>query len=198
MQATRQRILDYLDQRGATSARQLAQAFSMTPANLRRHLTILQQRGLVAPVGRVPAEGRGRPEVTYAAIASPSFEPLVKAILADVEAAPARTRPGTLKRLAMTLLGGQPSASGQQSKRLLAAIQKLTPLGYKPRWEARPAGPEVVLGRCPYASIIADHPILCQLDAQMLEAMLGSEVDQAAKLQPGPHGLPQCVFITKR
>jgi predicted ArsR family transcriptional regulator len=198
MQATRQRILDYLDQRGATTARKLAQAFGMTPANLRRHLAILQQRDLVHPVGRVPAEGRGRPELTYATVASSTLEPLVSALLTEVEVAQVRTRPAAIKRLAVTLLGSPPAASGQQSKRLLAAVQKLTPLGYKPSWEARPSGPQVVLGRCPYASIIADHPILCQLDAQMLETMLGSPVDHTIKLQPGPHGLPQCVFITKR
>ena len=65
MQSTRQRILDYLDQHGTASPRQLAQAFGMTAANLRHHLGILQQRGLVNPTGQRASEGRGRPERVY-------------------------------------------------------------------------------------------------------------------------------------
>jgi predicted ArsR family transcriptional regulator len=198
MQATRQRILDFLDQRGSATSHQIGQAFGMTAANVRRHLAILQQRSLVQPVGRTPAEGRGRPELTYGLVASSKLEPLTRALLAEAEATPARSRPAVIKRVAATLLGSDTVASGQQSKRLLNAIQKLTPLGYKPRWEARPSGPQVVLGACPYASIIGDHPILCQLDAQMLETALGSPVDHIAKLQPGPNGIPQCIFMMKR
>jgi predicted ArsR family transcriptional regulator len=198
VQATRQRILDFLDQRGSATPRQIGQAFGMTAANVRRHLAILQQRGLVQPIGRTPAEGRGRPELTYGLVASSTLEPLTRALLAEAETASARLRPVALKRLAAAMLGGEAVASGQQSKRLLNAVQKLTPLGYKPRWEARPSGPQVVLGACPYASIIADHPILCQLDAAMLETALGSPVEHSSKLQPGPNGMPQCVFILKR
>jgi predicted ArsR family transcriptional regulator len=73
-------------------------------------------------------------------------------------------------------------------------VQRLSPLGYRPRWEARPKGPHVVLGRCPYAAIIADHPELCQMDQLVLGDLLGSPVEQTAKLQAGPQGLPQCVF----
>lgn len=197
VQATRQRILDYLEQRGATSARQIAQAFGMTAANLRRHIAILQERGLLEVIGRTPAEGRGRPELLYAPVATSTLEPLTKALLGELEATAPRARLAALRRMASSLLGNPTPSSGQQSKRLLAAVQKLTPLGYKPSWEARPTGPQVVLARCPYAPIVANHPVLCQLDAHMLESMLGAEVEHTAKLQPGPHGLPQCAFVIK-
>ena len=198
MQATRQHILDTLEQRGSASARQLAHAFGMSAANLRRHLGILQARGLVTATGRRLSGGRGRPELVYT-LASPAggagLELLTRALLAELTAGDeARTPASKLKDLAKRMLGEGPSPSGQLTRRLVASVQQLAPLNYKAHWEAKPQGPELVLGRCPYAAIIAEHPELCQMDAHMLEGLLGSPVEQSAKLQPGPHGLPQCVF----
>jgi predicted ArsR family transcriptional regulator len=70
-------------------------------------------------------------------------------------------------------------------------MDRLSALHYEPRWEARAAGPEIILGHCPFASIIARHPELCQLDAHLLEQGL---VRQAAKLEPNQRGLPICIF----
>ncbi len=198
MQATRQRILDYLDQRGNASARQLAQAFAMTPANLRRHLRILEARSLLTASKRHPPQGRGRPEQFYAltARAQPvNLEQLSSALLDQTRE---RGQEARLKRLALRLLDNVASPAGQITQRLVAAVQRLAPLGYRPRWEARPNAPQVVLGRCPYAPIIADHPELCRMDAHMLEALVAAPVEQLSKLQPGPQGTPQCVFTLKQ
>ena len=202
MQQTRQRILDYLEQRGSASARQLSQAFGMTPANLRHHLDILVSRGLVTPIGQRKAEGRGRPVHIYAlspAGQNSDLQHLTKALLGMLDSS--NLSQGTQarqKQLAQTLLGSPPTPSGQITQRLVAAVRRLEPLGYKPRWEARPQGPLMVLGRCPYAAIIAHHPELCQMDAAMLEEMLAAPVEQIAKLQPGPQGIPQCVFVMRQ
>ncbi|MEX2160611.1 MAG: helix-turn-helix domain-containing protein [Anaerolineales bacterium] len=195
MQATRQRILDYLDQRGSASARQMAQAFGMTPANLRRHLGILQARGLVLSQAQRSHLGRGRPQQVYAlapASRSADLEGLTRALLTDLSASPAKA--ARLKRLAHRLMGAGTVPGGQISRRLVSAIQKLAPRGYKPRWEARPHGPQVVFGRCPYAALIAGHPELCRMDAHILESLLAAPAEQIAKLQAGPNGAPQCVF----
>ena len=190
MQSTRQHILDTLDQRGGASAQQLAQAFGMTAANLRRHLAILQSRGLVTIANRGKGGGRGRPERVYT-LASPAqgagLEPLARALLA-------LTPESQLEDLAERMLSSQPAATGQLTQRLVAAVQRLSQLNYRAHWEAKPEGPELVLGRCPYAAIIADHPELCQMDAFMLQSLSGNPVEQTAKLQAGPQGLPQCVF----
>lgn len=187
MQATRQRILDYLEQRGSATATQLALAFGMTAANVRRHLGILAREDLVQIQGTQAPGGRGRPDVLYILKPLSDLEPLTRALL--------RSQGGRrAKALATELIGNQTPPSGPATKRLVNAVQELTPLGYKPHWEARPQGPQIVLGRCPYASIIADHPELCQMDAHMLEHLLGVEVEQTAKLARSPQGTPQCVF----
>lgn len=189
MQSTRQRILDYLAARGSATPQQLAQAFGMTAHNLRRHLHILEQRGLVAELpGQQPA-GRGRPEQRYALTASAQGNDLAalsSALLAGLNA-------NGLRRLALRMLGDAPRpAAGAQ--RLVSAVRQLEPHGYKPRWEARPDGPQVVLGHCPFAAIIAEHPELCRMDALMLEELLGAPIEQVSKLQAGRQGTLQCVF----
>jgi len=195
MQSTRQRILDYLEQRGSASARQLAHAFGMTAANLRRHLGILQTRGLIADIGQRQHEGRGRPDHLYALSSSVNadLKPLTQGLLVTLNSSDA-----SMKKLAKSLLGKFQSPKGQITQRLVSAVRYLEPLGYKPRWEARPQGPQMVLGRCPYAEIIADHPELCGMDAHLLGELLAAPVQQTAKLQPGPQRIPQCVFLLKQ
>ncbi|MEX1071936.1 MAG: ArsR family transcriptional regulator [Anaerolineales bacterium] len=196
MQSTRQRILDALEQRGSATARQLSQAFGMTPANLRRHLGILLNRGLIQPMGSPTAVGRGRPEQRYALSGNArnnNLERLADALLADGGDDDER-----MKKLAIRLTGDKNRSSGQASQRFVGAVQHLKPLGYRPSWEARPQGPQMVLGNCPYAAIIADHPELCRMDAHMLAELLGQEVEQVTKLQPGPQGVPQCIFTLRK
>jgi predicted ArsR family transcriptional regulator len=101
------------------------------------------------------------------------------------------------REVALNLIGEGRASIGSITQKLVAAVRALEPLGYKPRWEARPHGPQLVLGRCPYAAIIADHPELCSIDAQVLEKLLDVPVEQMAKLQPGPQMIPQCIFLMK-
>jgi predicted ArsR family transcriptional regulator len=197
MQATRQRILDYLDQRGSATAGQLAKAFGMTPANLRHHLSVLRSRDLVTVIGQQPSERRGRPDFIYALSSheNSDMEQLARALLKTLrsDSLPRQTE-ARQEILARSMLGSNSAPANQITQRLVAAVRHLEPLGYKPRWEARPQGPQIVLGRCPYAAIIADHPELCRMDAHMLESLLAAPVEQTAKLQPGPQHIPQCIF----
>jgi predicted ArsR family transcriptional regulator len=194
MQETRKRIIDYLEQRGSATAQQLAQAFGMTSANLRRHLGILQEDNLVVDIGIIETQGRGRPDHIYAlsAQAKTDLNPLTRALLKTLD-----FNEMNLDKLVAILLGKVARLNGQITQRLVSAIRHLEPLGYKPRWEARPHGPQMVLGRCPYSTIIADHPELCRMDTHLLEELLGVPVDQTAKLQPGPQRVPQCIFLLK-
>src|SRR3989304_3948810 len=178
MQSPRQHILDTLDQRGTASAGQLAHAFGMTAANLRRHLGILQSRNLVTVVGRRQGGGRGRPQAVYALSTrrqGAGLEPLTRALLAELATneSAATNEPG-LRNLASRMLGSQAAPSGPPPQRLGAAVKHLSPLNYRPHWEAKPQGPELVLGRCPYAAIVVDHPTLCQMDTHMIEGLLGT------------------------
>ncbi|MGH2582999.1 MAG: helix-turn-helix transcriptional regulator [Anaerolineales bacterium] len=194
---TRQRILDYLEQRGPASARQLATAFGMTQANLRHHLSALLSEGRIRETSLQKDKGRGRPRRHFAL--SERSEPNNLANLSGVLLAELSTKndiegESMLKKVASRMLGTNSKPSGHISQRLVAAVRHLAPMGYKPHWEARPRVPEIVFGHCPYAAIIDEHPELCRMDLHMLEELLGVPVEQTAKLQTGPQGVPICVF----
>ncbi|MFM8322970.1 MAG: helix-turn-helix transcriptional regulator [Chloroflexota bacterium] len=61
MKTSRQRILEYIRQQRAVTIGELSQALHSSEANIRHHLNVLQERGLVTVVGERPAAGRGRP-----------------------------------------------------------------------------------------------------------------------------------------
>ena len=75
------------------------------------------------------------------------------------------------------------------------AIERLNELHYQARWEASAAGPRLIMGHCPYAAIVADHPELCRMDAFLLETRLNASVEQIAKLQLSEKSLPFCAFL---
>ncbi len=167
----------------------------MTPANVRHHLAILLERKLIEPAGQTAPAGRGRPEHAYSLASgakSNNFAALSSALLSEVGA-----DNHAIRHIAHHLLGEKKVTKGQATQRLVGAMQQLTVMGYRPNWEARPQGPRVVLHHCPYAAIIAEHPELCRIDAAMLEELLGSPMEQTAKLQPGPQGALQCIFVTQ-
>jgi predicted ArsR family transcriptional regulator len=92
-------------------------------------------------------------------------------------------------------LAGETDLSLPIMKRLVRTVARLNELRYQAHWEASAVGPRLILGHCPYAAIIADHPELCRMDAFLLEARLGSSVEQTAKLQMSEKGLPFCAFL---
>ena len=83
-------------------------------------------------------------------------------------------------------------------RRLSSTIERLNEMHYQARWEAGAGGPRIVLGHCPYAAVIKNHPELCQMDAALLVILLSGEVSQTAKLETGAGGLPYCAFIFKQ
>lgn len=189
---TRQRILEYLVRNRSASARELAGAMRMTPANARRHLGILLGDGRVKVVLQRQI-GRGRPEKLYrpaGTLVGDNLSELADAILSEA---------GTKVRmdaLARRLVGDSRFGDLPLARRLLKVVEFLNERGYQARWEAGPQGPQIILGNCPYGAVIADHPGLCRMDAHMLRKLLGGKLAQVAKLEPGASGVPYCLFRT--
>jgi predicted ArsR family transcriptional regulator len=198
MQSTRQHILDYLKAQRSASAQELSLVFGMTRANLRHHLKKLQAASLVEIINERHQPGRGRPEQIYALSGETKRDQthgLANALLAEMaNPVPPKRERTRLKRLALRLIGKISQPDGNLTQRLVTAAKTLSEKGYQPRWEARPGGPEIVLGKCPYSKLVAEHPQLCQMDAYLIQHLLDEKVKQTSKLEPGPEGLPQCVF----
>jgi len=188
MTTARQKVLAQLKKTRSASARELARALNMSAPNVRHHLSVLCADGRIEAAESSPQEKRGRPEKRYAlsqAALGDNLPALVDALL-SVEGYKFNPESVASKILPPIQFDNLPAA-----KRLALLIEKLNAMKYQARWEAAAEGPRVILGRCPYAKIIAGHPELCQMDAAMLKGALEKDVEQIAKMEK-QHGA--CVF----
>ncbi len=203
MKTSRQQILEVIQQQRAATIPQLSETLHSTQANVRHHLNILMQQGLVQVAGRQPSMGRGRP--------------------AQIFSPPPESRGGNLPMLTGLLLGGldeshaprlgeqmaqamlptaAPSEGGKSgaapslpsAQRFLAAVDALNRHAYEAHWEARLTAPQLIIDHCPYWQVIGEHPWLCQVDLHLLEALLGAPAQHTARLvADGKHG-QRCIF----
>ena len=217
MKTSRQRVLEYIRSRKVIGVAELSRVLKMTPANARHHLSILQEQGLVQVVGQTAPEGKGRPAQLFGLteqVLSHNLDRVAAAALDElfVGLEPIE-KEAALGRLALRLSramqagdhkveeafpvespGARP-AGRSLTQAILFAVQRLNELHYQARWEAHAESPRLILGHCPYAAIIADHPELCRMDARLLEIMLARKAAQVARLVPDLQGGTFCLFV---
>jgi predicted ArsR family transcriptional regulator len=179
MKTSRQLVLEYLKAHQPLSAAQLAVALQMTAANARHHLHVLAQEGLVEPAAAHLAGGRGRPAKTYQVV-QPRRGPLYLGLLAALLEA---TRPaaadipaaaGQLAARWLAVVSPDLSRGGPWAQRLTVVTRWLGEQGLPTRWQATPAGPELILSGSPFASLIEDDPWAAALEAAWLGALTGA------------------------
>jgi len=187
---TRQTILDYLKRNHTVTARELARILQMTTANARHHLNILSADGRVKEVQqRKP--GRGRPEKVYrlsGTLVGDNLSMLADALLHLSEA-------GQIVNMELVgrQLAGDVDLSGQSLiQRLNNIVEHLNDMHYQAHWEAGAKGPRIILGQCPYMTLIDKHPILCQMDAKLLHKLSNENLSQ---VQKQAQGSGRCIFI---
>ena len=210
MTTSRKSILDYLQNKPQATAIELSRALKMTPANVRHHLGILIEEGAVELATRVPPHGRGRPALLFTLTQKShgnNLDGLSHALLkAYIEDRSVEKRSQMLRHIASYLAMSdenkpvsQPASQpASLTHRLYQAIQHLNKMGYQARWEAHREAPRLLLGHCPYATILQEHPELCQIDAYLLEELLGVPVDQIKKLAQDSRGARYCLFIARK
>ncbi|MGA2505718.1 MAG: helix-turn-helix domain-containing protein [Anaerolineales bacterium] len=193
---TRFQILEYIRKYQTASVRELSALMGTSGANIRHHLTLLESNDLIERVG-MRKEGRGRPRQVFGLsrrVLGDGLDNLSGNLLALwMGSTPDEMREAGLRSLAERLAGtGETSRPGL--KQVAGTVARMNELRYQARWEASAAGARIILGHCPYAAIIGNHPELCRMDAMLLEIKLGASVEQTAKLQMSDKGLPFCVF----
>jgi predicted ArsR family transcriptional regulator len=187
---TRQKILDFLKRNKSVSSREIARALHMTSANARYHLGILSADGRVEVVSQQQI-GRGRPEKIYKlakTVVGDNLSMLADALLTEADESL------DIEAVGKRIAGASTDASQPLMRRLATAVDRLNKMHYQARWEAGAAGPRVILGQCPYATIIGGHPELCSMDTALLGELLGADLEQTAKLESGAGGVPFCAF----
>lgn len=190
----RQKILAFLKKQNIATATEIGAALRVTSANARHHLSLLAADGLVEAVSLRGQGQRGRPRKIYRlgnAVLGDNLAGLADALLAQVLPEEAQS---TLDALGRVLAGPPPERSTPLMRRLALTVARLNAMRYHARWEAHITGPRLALGHCPYAAIIARRPELCRMDAVLLQTLLGTGVEQLAKLEQTETGNVYCLF----
>jgi predicted ArsR family transcriptional regulator len=196
---TQLRIMNFLRKQGSATVHELSRAFRLSGANIRHHLAVMKSNDLIESISQ-QRQGKGRPVWVYGLsqrVLGDGLDNLVRAIFdALFRTKSDEDREAYLKSVAVSLGGKNPSRTELlQPAHLNRVIDRLNELHYQARWEAGLDGPHVILGHCPYATIIATYPELCRMDALLLLQHIGLPVEQTAKLQPSAKGHPFCSFL---
>ena len=206
MLTARQHVLEYIRIQRAVTSSDVARALRMTGANARHHLAILQDQGLIEVIGRRPSDGRGRPAKLFALTDRMLGDNLSNLISAFITQFINKTLPSEQshiwRKLAILIIDSvsdhdhreATKLQGSLTQRLYYAMILLNRMNYDARWVAHPEAPYVILGHCPYAAILDQHPELCQFDRFLLIEMLGTSVTQKKRLDLDSRGIKHCAF----
>lgn len=181
---TRQAVLLHLKEQGEMSIPQLCQALKVTPMAVRRHLTGLKTRGLVA--FRVQRQARGRPIMRYSltkkawSVFPSNSENLAIDVLDAI-----RERDGhsgvmdILKRRNEKLL--ETLRPRMQHKNLRQRVEEVSKIfsenGYMTEWEALPDGAFFIYQRhCAVHNLATQYRQLCILEPKLIEGLLETRV----------------------
>ncbi len=197
----REKLISYLEENQIATARNLANFFNVTIANIRYHLKILLREGIVEIIDDVNLGQRGRPTQIYSLSKkekSTGIDILLRSTLEEIDSIRSdRTRKNRLKKLAKIITASSITPSKTLTAQLGSTIAHLNDLDYKAHWEAHSKSPNILLHNCPYSSLIDSFPFLCQLDHLILNELLGFPVTQIEKLVSLQGRHPYCRFTVE-
>ncbi len=200
-QTTRERILRLLKERGQATVYELSRELGVTTATIRHHLTLLKEKGLVAPPVPQPRHTRGRPQYTYTlAESTDHLFPRQYAHLAHqlIQEMRQYLSPEALTQ-AMERIGQRIAdqaalpESGEFELKLVAAVQFLNELGYMVRWERTENDDFLIyIANCPYEQVSRQDREVCSIDEALLTRLLGVPPRRVA--WASTPDTPQCAY----
>lgn len=199
---TRQVVLDLIIEKGPITASILANILRLTPAAVRRHLTILENNGQVAHLEEAKGtpRGRGRPARNYIATdAGRATQPdgysqmATKALkyleqLAGTEAIEdfANRHSREVERRYAPVV----HAAGEDPEaRVFALADALAQDGYAAtvRHTIQGLALQLCQGSCPVQEVAKNFPKLCEAETQAFARLLDTHVQRLATLAEGDH-----------
>jgi predicted ArsR family transcriptional regulator len=206
---TRTQILRLVLSQGPISAVQLAKTLGLASAGIRRHLGVLEVRGLIEDHRMAPKDrGRGRPARYFVAtprahqaLQNEAHTLAVEALsyLGDVAGRDAiggfaSRRGGEFEqRYTPRVLG----AGEAVEERATALAKALNDDGFAASVRPGPGGLTLQLcqGHCPVHQVAAVFPEICEAETQAISRMLGVHVQRLATLAGGEHVCTTCVPV---
>lgn len=210
MTTSRELIFNYIKRNQTATSREISKSFGVTRANVRYHLDILLNQGLIEVVGRRISKGKGRPELLFSISKinkGSNLDILSSALLNELKCLSPQKKDEIFKSIATKICTSfhSPGIKDHQievlrlhSQKLLTTVEMLDKLNYHAHWEAHADGPRIILKNCPYYQIEPQHPDICLLDKFIIELLLASKVDQIGKLELNERGIPHCIFTVSQ
>lgn len=203
MQATRQRILEILKERGAATVEELGSEFDLTPVTIRHHLDILRSEGLVQAPKVKRRDAPGRPQHSYALTdAADEHFPKNYSGLADLMLHEIRDRveapelDSILRGVANRMVAQVPNPPPDEStpQRIDRVIRFLNGKGYNADWQQMEGGYLLRAHNCPYRDISKDHVEPCVMDMAMISQLLGQTPQRLDWMAGGNNA---CAYLVK-
>jgi predicted ArsR family transcriptional regulator len=200
MQATRERILNILKERGQVTVDELSRELGLTAVTVRHHIDILRGEGLVAAPTARRRKAPGRPKHVYTlteqagTLFPKRYSHLVMEILDEVRAHFSPDEVDQMMRRIGERIADQAIMpnDGDFETRLAATVEFLDGLGYMAQWSQSSGGGYLLhIANCPYERVsLQDHDI-CIIDLAMLTRLLGTSLQRITSAAQGDH---QCSY----
>jgi predicted ArsR family transcriptional regulator len=189
--STRTQILAHLNKIGSASAVEISSALNTSKTNVQYHLKYLINQGRVRIANDSSDRAKahtGRPTFRYELTpqSNPNDINQLASALLDALISQAHSQNDLEIRLAQVAerLFTAPSLPDHFTSRLNTLIKLLNNKNYQARWEIRSNGPRIIFGRCPYLSLLPDHPEICKIDQLGLSQKLTARVEQLSRIDP--------------
>lgn len=206
MQATRERILNILKERGQVTVDELSRELGLTAVTVRHHIDILRSERLVAAPLALRRKAPGRPKHVYTLTEKAStlfpkrYSHLVGQILDEVRA---HFSPGEVDQM-MRRIGERIASQavlpigGDFEARLAAVVEFLDGLGYMAHWEREREQEQgddgdylLCIANCPYERASRQDRTICDIDLAMLTRLLGAAPRRVTWAAQGDY---QCTY----
>jgi len=195
MQATRAHILTYLRKHPRATVVDIGISLDLTAANIRYHMGLLVDAGLVQVTGKRNPGGAGRPILLYNLTPhalGTNIAPLLSAMLALLV-----NKDADFQSIAEILAGEINLRPENRILRFNQAVEYLNQMNYHASWEARPEGPQVLLRHCPYLDLAKKYHQLCQIDTHLVSILFDTTLDISRKRSFDKNPFSPCIFKPK-
>jgi predicted ArsR family transcriptional regulator len=200
MQATRERILHILKERGQATVDDLSRELGLTTVTVRHHLDILRGDGLVSAPYTQRCKAPGRPKHVYTLAEESShvfpkrYAHLAHQIIAEMRL---HFSPGGMAQI-MQRIGERIAAQaelpngGNFEARFTTAVQFLDELGYMTHWEKQSGGKYLLhIANCPYEKVSQRDHEVCLMDETLLTILMGETLQRISWSAAGDR---QCTY----
>lgn len=195
-ESTRERVARAILEDGPSTAVELGERLTLTPAAIRRHLGVLTEQGHIEPrEQRVRGQrGRGRPAKVFALtdrgrrnfhqaydeLALQALRQLVRAAGPTAVNALAAQRVADVEQAFHRIREEQPTATASE-----VLAQALNTDGYVASVKPAQMGEQLCQHHCPVAHVAEEFPELCEAETQLFSRLLGSHVQRLATIAHG-------------